>query len=132
MIWWVLSGALLLVIIACSWLVILSKRRSKRSVHVFLEDPIIPTRELAEDLAMREVHNCEEVIRDSRLFMYSIDRWPEAVQEHATSVVKKHNRWPKGNVVSRCTWGALQAGGKEYRWAVLQVFGQVKVAVQGG
>lgn len=103
------------------------KRKSKRYIHVFLEHPIRPTRELANDLC-RKFNIDYEGVPDSRFFMYSVDSWPQDLTEYAVATVKGHKRYPKGNVGIIGNTGTLDfPDGKKLNGAIVQIIGPMAI-----
>ncbi len=107
------------------------KPKSKVYIHVFLEKPLEPTRELANDLARTAKVDLEGV-PDSRFFIYSIDSWPANFVEYAEAMAKKHGRYPSGGTVATTgRWGMLKFEGGETRaWGIAQMIGPIEVKTE--
>jgi len=106
----------------------LFKRKSRRYIHFFVEEPVEPTRELANDLC-QQLNIDYKDITDSRFFMYPVNIWPNDLDEYTVAVIKNNNRYPnKGNVVKLITKGTLDLpDGKKFGWAIVQVFDNVAI-----
>lgn len=103
------------------------KPKSKRYIHVFVEHPVKPTRELANDLAQKSNIDYEGV-PDSRFFMYSVDSWPQNLTESVEAKIKAHNRYPKGNMGLLVNNGTLDLpDGRKLGWAIVQLIGPIAI-----
>ena len=106
------------------------KPKSKRYIHVFLEHPVKPTRELANNLA-RKFNVDYEDVPDSRFFIYSVDSWPQDFNEYAVATVEEHKRYPKGNVGIIGNTGTLDfPDGRKLNWGIVQIIGPIAIKTE--